>query len=111
MRRTALGFRNVTLVGPRGEILAYADRAAIGPRTIGLSSATFASSVLPRLLGGRIQRVTLLVAGRPRFRLTGLSLSFPSGEQPLSGGGWACDAAIGTFRHVIPLRSRRKSRA
>lgn len=95
----------MTLVGTRGEILAYADRAAVGSRTLGLSSVTFAPSI--RRLGARIQRVTVLVGGRPRVGLAGFRLSFPSGEQPLSGGGWACDAAICTFERLLHLPPRR----
>lgn len=96
----------MTLVGTRGEILAYADRAAVGSRTLGLSSVTFAPSILHRP-GARIQRVIVLVGGRPRVGLAGFRLSFPSGEQPLSGGGWACDAAICTFERFLHLPPRR----
>lgn len=103
-----MGFRAVTLVGMRGEILAYADRAAVGSRTLGLSSVTFAPSILHRP-GARMQQVVLLVGGLPRVRLMGFRLSFPSGEQPLSGGGWACDAAICTFQHIVQLYGRRGS--
>lgn len=94
----------MTLIGAGGRVLAYADRAAIGSCTVGFSGVSFAPSMLLRLLGRRIRRVTALVGGRPRLVLIGLRLSVPTGEQPLPGGGWACDAAIGTFQKLVRLR-------
>src|SRR3989442_2868868 len=73
-----IGFRNATLVDPRGRIVAYADRFAIGASAIGLSSATFAPSMLPRLLGGRMPPVTVLQAGGPPPRPDRVPLSPPS---------------------------------
>src|SRR5439155_842453 len=73
-----IGFRNATLVDSRGRIVAYADRLAIGASAIGMSSATFAPSMLPRLLRGRMPPVTVLEAGRPRLRLNGLQVVLPS---------------------------------
>jgi len=105
-----IGFRNATLVDPRGRIVAYADRLAIGASAIGMSSATFAPSMLPRLLRGRMPPVTVLEAGRPRLRLNGLQVVLPSGERRLSGGGWACDAAVGTFQRSAWLSVRTGTR-
>ncbi|MDQ7820287.1 MAG: hypothetical protein QN173_05070 [Armatimonadota bacterium] len=98
--RRPLAFRHVTLVGPRGLILAYADKAVVGPRTIGFTRATFGRSVLPRLMARAAPSVTLLAGGRPRLRLRGLRLTFPSGDQRLPDGGWVCDAVIGTVNAV-----------
>jgi len=105
-----IGFRNATLVDSRGRIVAYADRLAIGASAIGMSSATFAPSMLPRLLRGRMPPVTVLEAGRPRLRLNGLQVVLPSGERRLSGGGWACDAAVGTFQRSAWLSVRTGTR-
>ncbi len=102
--RRLLAFRHVTLVGSRGAVLAYADKAAVGPRTVGLSRVTFGRSVLARLMARPAPAVTLLAEGRPRLRLRGLRLSFPSGEQRLPDGGWVCDAVIGTVAGVERLR-------
>lgn len=110
MPKPSIGFRGATLVDARGRIAAYADRLAIGSCTIGLSSVTFAPFALSKLLGGRMPQVTVLEAGRPRLRLTGLNLSLPSGERRLPDGGWACDGAIGTFRRVTVVRHRRTPR-
>ncbi len=92
-----IGFRGATLVDGRGKIVAYADKVAIGSYTVGFTSVTFASAALSRFLAGRMPQITVLVKGRPRIRLTGLRLSLPSGEQRLPDGGWACDAAVGSF--------------
>jgi len=108
--RRARGFRTVTVIGPDGEILAYADRAAVRGQTIGLSGGVCAASMLSRVPGRRIGNVTLVVNGRPRLRLIGFSVSFPSGEQLLSRGVWAFDAAIGTFWRLERLRGRRARR-
>jgi hypothetical protein len=94
----------VTLVGARGVVLAYADKAAVGPHTIGLSRVTFGRSVLRRLMARPASSVTLLAGGRPRLRLRGLRLACPSGEQRLPDGGWVCDAVIGTVAAVHRLR-------
>jgi len=110
MPKRSIGFRSATLVDASGRIAAYADRLAIGSYTIGLSSVTFAPLALSKLLGGRMPQVTVLEAGRPRLRLTGLNLSLPSGERRLPDGGWACDAAIGTFQRVTVMRNRRTPR-
>src|SRR5207247_4962729 len=90
-----IGFRNATLVDPRGRIVAYADRLAIGASAIGMSSATFAPSMLPRLLRGRMPPVTVLETGRPRLRLNRLQVVLRSGQRRLSGGGWSGDAGVG----------------
>ncbi|OLD36503.1 MAG: hypothetical protein AUI83_26040 [Armatimonadetes bacterium 13_1_40CM_3_65_7] len=93
-----IGFRNATLVDSRGRIVAYADRLAIGASAIGMSSATFAPSMLPRLLRGRMPPVTVLEAGRPRLRLNGLQVVLPS------------DAAVGTFQRSAWLSVRTGTR-
>jgi len=102
--RRATGFRGVTLVGARGKILAYADKVAVDWRTIGFSRVTFGRAVLPTPPGVRVREATLLDHARPRLRLFGLSLTLPDGVQRVSGGGWACDAAIGTFERLIILK-------
>jgi len=110
--RRPTGFRGVTLVGARGRILAYADKVAVESWTIGLSRVTFGPAVLPTPVGVRIREATLLDHARPRLRLFGLSLTLPDGAQRASGGGWACDAAIGTFQRLIVLKGlHRKSRS
>jgi hypothetical protein len=102
---SGVGFRDVTLVGRRGTVLAYASQVAVRSSTIGLSGVTLAASALPRLLRG--VRVTLYASGRPRVTLTGLRLAFPLGEHPLPEGGWACDMAIGMFRRLSHIRTSR----
>lgn len=103
-----VGFRDVSLVGRQGNVLAYASQAALRSSTIGLSGVTLAASALSDLLRG--VSVTLHEAGRPRVMLTGLRLSLPLGHYPLSEGGWGCDLAIGAFQHARNLPARPKPR-
>ncbi len=108
--RRVTGFRGVTLVGARGKILAYADKVAVDSRTIGFSRVTFGRAVLPPSPGVRVREATLLDHARPRLRLFGLSLTLPDGVQRVSGSGWACDAAIGTFRRCVRLPAQAETR-
>src|SRR2546428_10359928 len=103
MPKRSIGFRSATLVDASGRIAAYADRLAIGSYTIGLSSVTFAPLALSKLLGGRMPQVTVLEAGRPRLRLTGLYLSLPYGERRLPDRRWAFHGANGAFQPVTVL--------
>jgi hypothetical protein len=102
--RPEVGFRDVTLVGQRGNVLVYASQAALRSSTIGLSGVTLAASALSDLLRG--VSVTLHASGRPRALLTDLRLSLPLGHYPLSEGGWGCDLAIGAFRRLRNLPAR-----
>jgi hypothetical protein len=96
-----VGFHDVTLVGPRGNVLVYASQAALRSSTIGLSGVTLAASALQDLLRG--MSVTLHASGRPRVVLTDMRLSLPLGHYPLPEGGWGCDMAIGTFQRIRNL--------
>jgi len=61
---------------------------------------TLAPSVLERLGKRGIPRVRVVARGIPRLEITGLRLTFHAGEQPTPEGGWYCEAAVGTFRHM-----------
>lgn len=103
-----VGFRDVTLVGQRGNVLVYASQVAVRSSTIGLSGVTLAASALTDLLRG--VSLTLHTSGRPRVMLTDLRLSLPLGHYPLPEGGWGCDLAIGAFRRLRNLPGRPKPR-
>lgn len=110
------GYRSAVITDARGRTLLYADRCAVHPvpsggGTVGLGGVTFAPGVLERL-GRRVPRVRVVSRGTPRVDLLGFRLTFHAGEQRTPEGGWSCEAAVGTFRSLVPAggRPRRRTR-
>lgn len=110
-----LGYRPAALTDASGRVLAYVDRLAIHPApsgggAVGLGGIAFAPGALERLSGRGI-RAGIVSRGLRRVTLQGLRLTFHAGEQRAPDGGWHCEAAVGTFRSLLPSAGRRPRRA
>ncbi len=112
MPEQAVAYRQATLMGARGKVLAYAETVVIrfGPGSagaLGFTTVTFSPAVERGSDALHLPNVVITSGGKPRVRLRGVHIALLSGDELETTGEYACTAAIGQFRsHRLLGRAR-----